>query len=105
MISQPSCYTEKIRLARKAHSCCECGYRIQPREKYLYVSGIWDGEPADFKMDLNCADLVKKARLECVELELFYEDGPAIGHLKSWVHEYTERDGTNLMAEAIGMKL
>ena len=46
-----------LRKARKSHKCCECRGEIKPGEQYRYESGIWDGEPASFKICLDCLDL------------------------------------------------
>jgi hypothetical protein len=50
----PSCYTDKRRVARKEHKCCECNALIKKGETYRYFSGIWDGEAMDFKTCMAC---------------------------------------------------
>ena len=50
----PSCSVVKTRRARKEHKCCECHGLILPGSRYEYTSGIWDGDPMDFKTCLTC---------------------------------------------------
>ncbi|TKI06225.1 hypothetical protein [Martelella alba] len=59
-IDAPSCFKEITRTARKQHKCCECRHPIMPGDKYVYYSGVWDGEPADFKRCLICDEVAKK---------------------------------------------
>lgn len=47
-------YSEKIRKARKKHTCCECGEDIHTGEKYEDVSGLWEGHWESFKTCLPC---------------------------------------------------
>lgn len=54
---RPAFYEATERTARKRHRCCECGYDIQPGEKYEYVSGKWDGQLGSFHTCEACADL------------------------------------------------
>ena len=49
----PSCFKSSDRKARKEHKCCECHRVILPGETYRYESGVWDGDPEDYK---TCAD-------------------------------------------------
>lgn len=53
----PSCCNEKIRTAKKQHSCYECGNLINRGDKYEYTSGIWDGDPRSYKTCLDCKSL------------------------------------------------
>lgn len=53
----PEAYTHKLRKARKEHKCNECFGLIKKGENYHYHSGIWDHEPADFKICLDCESL------------------------------------------------
>lgn len=45
---------EKIRSARKAHRCCECGDAIQPGEQYEYAWGLSEGSWWSAKTCLIC---------------------------------------------------
>lgn len=47
----------KVRRARKAHRCDECGAFIQPGEKYEYVFGVWDGFVHIYHTCERCLDL------------------------------------------------
>jgi hypothetical protein len=53
----PEVFTLTKRKAKKRHRCCECRGWIEIGEKYEYTSGIWDGEPSDYKTCLGCAEL------------------------------------------------
>jgi hypothetical protein len=50
-------YNEKIRKARKEHKGGG-GVLIKKGTEYKYVSGIVDGEPFDFKVNLKLAEFV-----------------------------------------------
>ena len=50
----PECFSAKNRKARKEHTCCECGETIPKDALYRYESGIWEGEPQDYKTCLDC---------------------------------------------------
>ena len=41
---EPSVYSDPIRTACKAHTCCECGETITVGEKYEDFAGCWDGD-------------------------------------------------------------
>lgn len=51
--------SEKIVTARKTHLCCECRKKIQPGEKYEYVSGVWEGRFEHYKTCLDCVSMRK----------------------------------------------
>lgn len=53
----PSCITETVRTAKKAHKCCECGSVINPGDKYRYTSGVWNSQGQSFKQCLHCTKL------------------------------------------------
>lgn len=53
----PSCFTEKIRTARKEHRCTECRETITIGAKYECVSGVWDGRPDRYKTCLSCVEI------------------------------------------------
>jgi len=57
----PQVYEHQERKARKAHRCCECHSMIQPGEHYHVHKGIWDGEPAEFKVCPECEQLRAEA--------------------------------------------
>ena len=47
-------FNERFPVARKAHTCCECGEPIKPRQQYQYVWGISYGEAVTFKTCMSC---------------------------------------------------
>ena len=49
-------YSEKIRLSRKVHKCCECSLPIIPGEKYQYISMMAD-YISTYKTCLECASV------------------------------------------------
>ena len=50
---QPKFFSQQTKIARKQHSCCECGSSIEPGERYEYVSGLWE-DFCVFKTCLFC---------------------------------------------------
>lgn len=81
----PSAFQRHPRKARKDHKCCECRCVIAKGEAYEYASGIWDGEPSDFK---TCA-LCVEAREEYVAQLGRYDCPPCFGDLyDDWPAEY-----------------
>lgn len=59
----------EIRTARKPHQCAECGHTIQPKCKYEYARGKFDGDFWDCKTCLICAEIA----------DAFYCDGRLYG--------------------------
>lgn len=59
----PDFYNEKIRRARKEHTCCECGCTIVVGDSYEYVSGKWDGYVSTYKTCPVCVEL--RAKFMC----------------------------------------
>jgi hypothetical protein len=53
----PEFYSSKIRTARKAHRCEECGNEIRPGDRYEHVVGKWDGWLDTVKTCQHCVDL------------------------------------------------
>lgn len=49
----PSLFTETKPVAKKEHTCCECGRTIMPGEKYTNESGMWFGK---FQIYKTCSD-------------------------------------------------
>lgn len=50
----PDVYNQIERKARKDHVCSDCRGTIKAGERYRYISGIWDGEPEDYKQCQDC---------------------------------------------------
>ena len=48
-------------IARRQHSCCECGSLIQPGEQYELVRGVWDGQFDTYKTCSFCASARARA--------------------------------------------
>ena len=81
---------QKERTARKAYTCDECGKRgrtgeISPGTRYVYYSGIFEGEPYSGHMCLRCQRAWRRAwqrwRWHCPE------DGPGVGGLLEFLRE------------------
>jgi len=53
----PDAYEHSERKARKQHRCCECHGTISTGEHYHYHSGIWNGQPASYKVCRDCDEL------------------------------------------------
>jgi hypothetical protein len=48
-------WNEKVRTARRAHTCCACREPIKAGERYHFLSGVWsDSGPDSFKHCLRC---------------------------------------------------
>lgn len=88
MCDIPSCFQEITRKARKVHRCCECRGDILPGETYQYVSGIWDGEPYDFKTCSDCASLRSEA--ESRNRTSSIDCGPTFGNLWEFISDYED---------------
>ncbi len=78
MSEMPDVYRLSERKARKDHQCCECKGVIGKGEKYNYHSGIWNGEPASYKVCLDCDALRKQVMIDYM---LYPEEVPSFGGL------------------------
>lgn len=81
---RPQAYQEKIRIARKAHCCCECGGAIKPGDRYHYASGVWDGRGDNYKTCLTCHPW--REALEC------WAFGELVNDLRETYHQRTGDD-------------
>jgi len=105
MCEMPSCYRETKRKARKEHKCCECRIKITAGTEYMYKSGVWDGNPQDYKMCMNCHEIQSAAE----SLARSEQNGPpAFENLKEWFYEYycSDFSGQNflhIMAKDCGL--
>lgn len=74
MSDAPSAFRQVTRTARKVHKCCECRRQIVVGEKYVYSSGIWSGDPSDFKQCALCNQAFEEAtgRSDTDEYPLFF---------------------------------
>jgi hypothetical protein len=75
----PSIFSERKRIARKVHKCCECGKWIVPKNIYWLSKGCWEGKWDEYKTCESCYEL----RHELTD----GEDGPAFGDLREWAYE------------------
>lgn len=80
MSEAPSVFRTVYRTARKQHKCCECRQPIVISERYLYSSGIWDGEPSDYKQCLICAEVIARA----AAISDDPDDKPCFTVLREW---------------------
>ena len=85
-----SCYSLKKRKARKQHKCCECKGVIQAGEVYNLHSGIWNCEPASFKVCADCEELRDRIRSEC---DLSPDEAPALSNMRYDLRDYDEETG------------
>lgn len=53
----PQAFHQEWRTARKMHRCCECSAWITPRERYHFVSGIWDHRPDSYRTCAQCVQV------------------------------------------------
>ena len=101
----PSAFKTETRRARKHHLCCECGTAIAVGDRYQYSSGIWDGEPSDYKQCLNCHEIMEAAARSAE----FEEELPCFGELGKWFEDhmcmgFEGIDWLNGMAEEIDIE-
>jgi len=53
---EPDFYSVDHRRARKAHVCIECPDPIKRGERYVHISGKWDGYIDSYRMHERCHD-------------------------------------------------
>jgi hypothetical protein len=104
MCNLPTIYNETMPTASIEHKCCECHKTIKPGDKYLNITGKWDGDFMTFKQCDDCTDICKAARSLMSDYGLFDDEGPAIGELFTWIDGFTDING-NMMADDLGVKL
>lgn len=80
MSEAPSVFRQITRTARKEHRCCECSGAINPGSNYIYSSGIWDGDPSDYKQCLICAEVA----IAAAAISDDPEDKPCFTALRDW---------------------
>ena len=61
----PEFFNEIQRKAKKEHKCGECRRTISPKEKYISISGKWDGEVNTHKICSHCEIATKLLMREC----------------------------------------
>jgi hypothetical protein len=72
--SQAQCSTTRVRKARKEHTCCECDLKIQPGQSYEVISGVWDGQPQEFKTCLSCMQIRDHFQCDGFQFETLWRD-------------------------------
>ncbi len=85
---EPSVYVERERRARKPHVCEECSNPILIGERYLRISGVWDGMGQDFATCLSCRDIRQALAAATPEQECI----PAIGCLREALDALPEEE-------------
>jgi len=50
----PEFIVERTRKARKEHTCCACDEVVRRGERYVALSGCWDGNVESFKQCMRC---------------------------------------------------
>ena len=89
MSELPEAFKSGTRVARKEHKCCECGKTIEKGEQYQYSSGIWSGEPQEYKQCESCNRLMKKAHTYAEE---HGHDIPCFRDLREWFSGFICKD-------------
>lgn len=102
MCDSPDAFRSTERRARKSHVCCECREEIKKGDYYQYSSGVWGGDPLDFKQCMNCHEIMDFAA------SFDGYDPPCFGDLREWFLGFACRGFTGLdwligMAKDIGI--
>ena len=63
-MTMPSFCRQIHRVAKKVHTCTECGGDILPLDVYEHTTGLWDGDILTFKTCSQC----EQCRDEYIEL-------------------------------------
>jgi len=53
----PECFSETRPIAKKVHTCSECGRIIESGEEYAYETGKWNGEFEVYKTCEDCLSI------------------------------------------------
>lgn len=79
-------------IAHRRHKCCECKKRIERRQWYQLIVGVWDGEVwARFMTCMACADMRS-------DVARHYQEGIPFGGL----HEYLAAEVEGVLSEPGG---
>ena len=84
-VLSPDVFLEQWRTARKVHECSECGSPIDPGEKYLSITGLWDGTWNHYKHCELCARVWDQAGIE-------YGDCMAYGQMWDYLGTWEGKD-------------
>ena len=90
-------YSEKTPMARKPHTCEECGGKIQVGEKYIRYFCIFEGDVFHGARCSDCDPIFNK-------LNRLYWDGEIGVPLGCLVEEIFESGDPQLMADMIAIK-
>lgn len=83
MGEMPTVYSCDNRKARINHKCHECHGVILAGERYNYHHGIWDGEPGQYKVCLECDALREEFNKEIKD----WEERVCFGEIYEFVFE------------------
>lgn len=53
----PAVFLQRTIVARKPHTCTECGEQIQPKTAYEQVTGCWDHRWSTYKTCASCVEI------------------------------------------------
>lgn len=82
----PTILKETYPTAKKEHICEFCGYKIQPGQKYVRQTNVYDGVVYDFITHQECKEVAHELRMydDCDDNGLCGEQ-----FRKNWTHTYT----------------
>lgn len=82
-------YASKIRNARKAHKCIECGRQIAIGECYQHVSAKWEDSVSTLKTCLHCVVMQRWLQKECGGFMHYVVTEDVREHVEEYgVHKY-----------------
>ena len=84
---EPSVFSEKIVVARKQHTCCECSCPIKQGSKYENIDGCWEGHWTNHKTCMVC----RQIRSDFMQCGFIYTQ--LWEHLRDLDCEYDDNEG------------
>ena len=97
MSDLPEFFTETWRVCsgrgKKIFRCEECRGEITKGEKYLAISGKWDGEMGEYRFHGICKEISDAQRVSLRATGLRWEDMPAFGEMVEWAGEDVVKTG------------
>ena len=82
---------EKILVARKEYTCCECGMIILPGDKYEHARGKWNGSFQTFKTCATCKSI----------RSAFFCNGWSYGRILEDLHDHINDTDGNISSECL----